>query len=161
MSSFRDSAGRLWEVDITIAAVKRVRSLAGVDLLALAEGDPPLITRLGTDIALVCDVLYAIVKPQADQLSVSDEAFGEALGGEVISRAHDAFWEALSDFTRGHNPAMTTAIERQLEIVRMTMERATREIEAIDPKQVVTDELTTPGATSGPSPAPPASTPHT
>jgi hypothetical protein len=63
MSSFRDSTGRLWEVDITIAAVKRVRSLVSIDLLALAEGDPPLITRLGTDIALVCDALYAVVKP--------------------------------------------------------------------------------------------------
>jgi hypothetical protein len=124
MSSFRDSAGRLWEVDITIAAVKRVRSLVGIDLLALAEGDPPLITRLGTDIALLCDALYAVVKPQADPLGVSDEDFGESLAGETISHAYDAFWESLTDFTRGHNPAVVTAIERQQQIVRMTMEHA-------------------------------------
>jgi hypothetical protein len=163
MSSFRDSTGRLWEVDITIAAVKRVRSLVGIDLLALAEGDPPLITRLATDIALICDALYAVVKPQADPLGVSDEDFGESLAGETISHAYDAFWESLTDFTRGHNPAVVTAIERQRQIVRMTMEHAVRQMEAIDPKQVLTETLKTPietlGATSGPSPAPPASTP--
>jgi hypothetical protein len=82
--------------------------------------------------------------PQADPLGVSDEGFGESLAGETISHAYDAFWESLTDLPRGHNPAVVTAIERQLTIVRMTMEHAVRQMEAIDPQQVLTETLETP-----------------
>jgi len=41
-------------------------------------GDPPLLTRLGTDVILLCDVIFASVKPQADQHGVSDEQFRAA-----------------------------------------------------------------------------------
>ena len=34
MQTFRDNAGRTWTVAIDVAAIKRVRSLIGYDLLA-------------------------------------------------------------------------------------------------------------------------------
>ncbi|MBU0717313.1 MAG: hypothetical protein KJ749_03615, partial [Planctomycetes bacterium] len=59
-----------------------VKGLLDVNLLELEAGDPPLLTRLGTDVILLCDVIFALVKPQADTSGVTDEQFGAALGGE-------------------------------------------------------------------------------
>jgi hypothetical protein len=83
MRSFRDNENRQWNVALTIGALKRVKAEIDVDLLLLDVGDPPLGARLSTDMALVCDVLFVLVKPQADALSppVTDVQFGEGLGG--------------------------------------------------------------------------------
>ena len=80
MKTFTDSAGRTWTVSLTIDAAKRVKGLLDVNLLELEAGDPPLLTKLGTDVILLCDVIFALVKPQADAAGVSDEQFGAALG---------------------------------------------------------------------------------
>ncbi len=100
MRTFVDTAQRSWQIAITLDAVRRVRDLLGVDLLGLTDGEPPLLTRLGTDIVLLCDVVFAIVKPQADAAGVTDQQFGESLGGDAIAEAAEAFWGELTDFFR-------------------------------------------------------------
>ena len=115
---FKDTVGKDWLVEINIGALKRVRGLLDLDLLALEAGDPPLLTRLGLDIVLICDVLFALLKPQADAADVTDEQFAERLGGEVILAAHKAFYEELTDFFQslGRNH-MATAVQKQLEMI--------------------------------------------
>lgn len=98
MKQFSDSAGRAWTISLTIDTVKRIRSLLGVNLLEIEAGNPPLLVRLGTDIILICDVIFAAIKPQADAAGVTDVQFGAALGGEFIKAARDAFEAELSDF---------------------------------------------------------------
>jgi len=64
MRTFKDNAGRVWSVQLDVAALKRVRSLLGVNLLEVIEGK--LIDRLSNDPVFLCDVLYAVVKLEAD-----------------------------------------------------------------------------------------------
>ena len=67
MKSFTDNAGRTWTLSLTLGAAERVKALVDVDLLEPCDaGDPPLLTRLGTEVALLCDVIFALIKPQAD-----------------------------------------------------------------------------------------------
>ena len=97
MKAFKDNADRTWEVEVTTAAVKRVRGLVDVDLVGQTlSGD--LLDRLADDPVLLCDVIYALCKPQADREGISDEDFGRAMAGDAIERATAAWLEELVDF---------------------------------------------------------------
>jgi hypothetical protein len=98
MRAFKDNAGRTWTVAINVAAIKRVRGLAGVDLFGLVDdGFKGLAKLLGDPIDLV-DVLYVLCKDEADKLGITDEDFGRAMAGDAIGSASDAFLEELTDF---------------------------------------------------------------
>ena len=55
MKTFNDNAGRTWNVEINVAAIKRVRSLASVNLLEVIEGT--LIEKLVRDPVLLADAV--------------------------------------------------------------------------------------------------------
>lgn len=134
MRSFTDNAGRTWTVALNIGAVKRVKGLLSVDLLAMLKGDPPLITQLGTDVVLLCDVIFAILKPQADEAGVTDEQFGAALSGDAILSARRAFYEELADFfLHMGRPDVARALEMQDAMIVASVAEAQRRVEAIDP----------------------------
>jgi hypothetical protein len=119
MRTFKDSNGREWNIGATIGCMNRVKALAGVDLVAMTDGDPPLLTRLSTDIMLLCNVIFAMVKPDADKAGITDEQFGAALGGEAITQAHDAFWSEMLDFFQSlRRPDVARAVEKQRELVK-------------------------------------------
>lgn len=96
MRTFTDNAGRNWTIGLNVDAVKRVRELAKVDLLEAIEGK--LLEQLSGDPILLCDVLYALVKPTADAQQVSDVDFGRALGGDCLDAATTALLEEMVDF---------------------------------------------------------------
>jgi hypothetical protein len=96
MKQFTDAEGRTWEVAVNVNAVKRVRDLAGVDLLDAAGND--LLSRLAADPCLLVNVIFALVKPQADAAKVSDESFGRAMIGDVLDAASAALVQDLLAF---------------------------------------------------------------
>ncbi len=147
MHSFRDSEGRPWNLAINVSTVKRVRSLVGVDLYRLPEdGFKPLGELLGDPCKFV-DVLFAIVKPDADAKEITDESFGAALGGDYIEKASDAFVEELIDFfpDERRRKALRKVIEKGKAIGEKLMDRAEATILRIDPDREATqivDRLT-------------------
>ncbi|HMQ16777.1 MAG TPA: hypothetical protein PKC49_12465 [Phycisphaerae bacterium] len=158
MKTFNDNAGRTWTLAVNVDAIKRVEGLIkGVNLANLTHGDPPLLTRLETDIVLLCDVIFALVKPQADQLGVSDEEFGKAMGGDAIIAAHDALWEELNGFFRQLRRTDTArAIEKQATLVKATVAAIEQRVETLDVEDVIAKAL---GSSVGNSPESPALTP--
>ena len=66
MHSFADTTGRQWTIAVNVASIKRVRDLAQVDLLKIVENKCELLARLYDDPILLVDVLYCVVKPDAD-----------------------------------------------------------------------------------------------
>jgi hypothetical protein len=96
MRTFSDALGRSWSIEITVATLKRVRALAGVDLIEAAGGT--LLDRLVADPVLLGDVLYACVKPQADERKITDEDFGRSLAGDSIDTATTALLEEFVAF---------------------------------------------------------------
>jgi hypothetical protein len=135
MKAFVDSASRTWSVSMTIDSVKRVRDLLSVNLVEPEAGDPPLLTRLGTDEILLCDVVYCLIKPQADQLGISDVDFGRALGGDAILAAQTALYEELADFfqKRGRSDR-AKAVTAQKEMIELAIERVTMKLAEMNPK---------------------------
>jgi len=96
LKTFKDTEGREWTVSITVDSIKRVKSLLDLDLLDLDNGQ--VIERLVADPVLLCDTIYVICKPQADQRGVSDQEFGRAMAGDAIDHATTALLEDFCDF---------------------------------------------------------------
>ncbi len=138
MKAFKDSTGREWSLAITIDTVKRIRDVLKIDLLDLFGGEPPLLTRLDTDVILLCDTIYVALKPQADAASVTSEQFGAALGGEAIIAARDAFMESLSDFFQSlRRPEVVKAISKQTELVTAAVQLAGQRIENLNVPEIL------------------------
>lgn len=122
MRTFKDNQGREWTVEITVAAIKRVRGLADIDLMEVLEGSNGLIEKLVRDPVLLCDVIYAACKPQADEREVADEAFGASMAGDAIEHATAALLEELVDFCP--SPRDRANLGRVLEATREVMDKA-------------------------------------
>lgn len=105
MHSFVDRNGQTWSLVVNIGAVKRVRALCnGLNLLELVnvdengKTDSKLLDSLSENPVLLVDVLYAICKPEADKLNVSDEKFGDSMNGDSIEVATHALLDEIVDF---------------------------------------------------------------
>ena len=154
MKTFTDTAGRTWTVALTIDAAKRVKSLLDVNLLELEAGDPPLLTRLGTDVILLCDVIFALVKPQADAAGVSDEQFAAALGGDVVLAAQTAFYGELVDFFRKLGRGdLAKAVDAQRRMIDLAVARIETRLDKLDLEAAVESTLGEPSTSSPPSSA--------
>ena len=166
MKTFTDTAGRTWTLALTIDAAKRVKSLLDVNLLELEAGDPPLLTRLGTNVILLCDVIFALVKPQADAAGVSDQEFAAALGGDVVLAAQTAFYEELVDFFRKLGRTdLAKAVDAQRRMIDLAVRRIETRLDKLDLEAAVSETLseaegeTTLGEPSTSSPPSSESTP--
>ena len=148
MRSFKDSEGRSWDINLNIATLKRVKNAdidhgRGVDLLNLdtaEKNESPLVTRLAMDIALLCDVIYVCIQPQAVKREINDEQFGEALGGEVIVKARTAFFEELADFFQSvGRKELVRAIKMQEILIASVIEKADQKLDGMNLDKMVDD----------------------
>ena len=96
MHVWHDTTGRTWTTVINVGTVRRVKALTGRNLLDLAGGE--LAGEMMGDPCLLCDILYAIHKQDADAQGISDEKFAEYLAGDSIEEATDAVMAELIDF---------------------------------------------------------------
>ncbi|MCG3178307.1 MAG: hypothetical protein BIFFINMI_00633 [Phycisphaerae bacterium] len=162
MKTFTDTTGRTWDIVVNVDTIKRVRDLTKISLLEIVEPGNALVDRLASDVILVCDVLFAVVKPQADERKVSDTDFGRSLSGDVIDQATTALLEELIDFF----PSRRRAILRQawakvLSVKTRLEDKAEQEARTILADPRLEDQLMAAlsGGSSGNSPASSASAP--
>ena len=156
MKTFNDNTGRTWTVTINVDAIKRVKSLLTVNLLDAIEGK--LLERLVADPVLLCDILYALCKPQADAEGVKDEDFGRAMAGDAIDAAATAFLEELACFfPKGRRDLLRKALAklRQLESIALNADET--RLDSPDLENRLREAIA--GALSGNSPESPASPP--
>lgn len=114
MPSFKDTEGRVWTLRITVAAIRRIKDIAGIDLgdfSVFGEGGP--FSDLGSDSCRLVEIVYAAVKPEADILGVNMEKFMESFVGETVVKASEALLESLADFFPGSQGLL---IRRALEL---------------------------------------------
>jgi hypothetical protein len=113
MKQFADNAARTWGITVNVAAVKRLRDLLQVNLLEIADQKGKLLERLIEDPCLLCDVLYCLVKPEADTKEITDEQFGQALAGDALGAATDALLAEIADFfPKGRREIMRRVIAK-------------------------------------------------
>ncbi len=170
MRTFKDNGGREWTVEVNVTALKRVRGLTGTDLMQVVEGTGGLIERLTRDPVLLCDVVYAVCKPEADQRGVSDEEFGRAMAGDAIEHATAALLEGLVSFCpsprdrRNLGRVLTATrgvMDKARDLVEQRIDRLIKggELERIAEEAIAGAEPPTPGPSSGAAPVSSESTP--
>jgi len=152
MRTFKDNAGRTWSIQVNVDALKRVRSLLAVDLLEVLEGK--LIDRLSGDPVFLCDVLYAVVKPEADAQKVSDEDFGRAMGGDALDGAIAALSGELVDFfPQGRRKVLRKLMDKFDTFQAMILTRAEQRLISPELDAQFEAALAERGSSSGGSPA--------
>ena len=152
MAKFTDNAGREWVIESNVTAFKRVKSLAGVDLCDAVGGD--ILQRLASETILLCDVLFAICKPQADERHVTDEDFGRALGGDSLASASSALIEAVVDFSPRHQSreALRLVLAKSGAAAEILETRMMAKATALTPEQIADSALASAGPSSGDAP---------
>lgn len=98
MRTFKDSAGRVWEININVSAVKKCRAYVSVDIFRLIDDGGKPLAELLRDVCKFVDLLYVLCLEQCTARSLTDEDFGRSLGGDSLAFACDAFMEELIDF---------------------------------------------------------------
>ena len=168
MKTFTDNAARAWTIQVNVDALKRVKSLLdGVDLMEAVDGK--LLQRMLDEPILLCDIIYALCKPQADAAGVTDEDFGRAMAGDAIDNATQALLEELVDFFPQRRRALLTKVLDKLKkLDSLALATVTDRIEKIDLDKVMSSAVAQldndlsallAGKPSGPAPGSSASTP--
>ena len=153
MKTFKDKADRNWTIGINLATAKRLRDTLNVDLLQPEIGDPPLLTRLGTDEILLGEVLCVLLSDQFEAHKVTDDDVLAAFDGQTLLAAQEAFYEDLVDFFRGRGRTdRAKAVAKQAEMIAATVARVEQKIDEIDIDEMID------GAMSGDLQAPSEST---
>ena len=158
MRSFKDTNGTEWEVSINVNAIKRVREVCKVNLLDIVEGG--LVQKLMADPVVLCDVIYVLCKPQADERKISDEDFGRAMAGDAIDAALRGLLEELVDFSP--SPRDRTAMKKAMKMIWETMDATHDIIEERLPgelKKIAADALSNAKNSFGAAPESSDSTP--
>ena len=147
MKTFTDTAGRTWTLSLTLGTAMAVKAKLDVDLLQPEAGDPPLLTRLGTDEMLLGEVLCAMLEKQFESHKVTDDDVRAAFDGQTLLAAQKAFYEELIDFfrSRGRNDR-AKAVAKQMAMIEAAVTAIETRIDGIDIDETVA------GAMSGESP---------
>ena len=156
MNTFNDAAGRTWSIALTLGTALHVKNKLAIDLLQPEAGEPPLLTRLGTDEMLLGEVLCALLESQFEAQKVSDTDVRNAFDGKTLLAAQKAFYEELTDFfqSRGRMDR-AKAVAAQAALIEKATAAIEDKIEMLDLDKLVD------GALSGSLPDSSASTPET
>ena len=107
MRQFTDTKERVWDVELNVRQMKRVRDILGIDLVNVIQAgkDGAVATdtldRVANDPILLVDILWVLCEGQAKAAGVTDDDFGSSLAGDSISDATRAFLDELVDFFPG------------------------------------------------------------
>jgi len=138
MHIFKDNAGRDWSLSLTIGNAMMVKERLGIDLLQPEIGDPPLLTRLGTDEMLLAQVIAALLESQFELHKVDATQVYQCFDGPTFGRAHAAFYKELIDFfhQRGRQDR-AKAVEKQMQMIVAGAKAAETKVEGIDVDVVI------------------------
>ena len=161
MKTFTDAAGRTWALTLNLGTAMKVKAKLDIDLLQPESGDPPLLTRLGTDEMLLGEVLCALLEGQFETHKVTAEDVRAAFDGQTLLAAQKAFYEEMIDFfrSRGRNDR-AKAVAKQTAMIDAAVAAVETRIDALDIDTTIHNAMSrTPGAMSGASPGRLESTP--
>jgi hypothetical protein len=158
MKTFTDAAGRTWTLTLTLGTAMKVKAKLDIDLLQPEAGDPPLLTRLGTDELLLGEVLCAMLEGQFEANKITDEDVRSSFDGQTLLAAQKAFYEELICFfrSRGRNDR-AKAVAKQQALIEAAVAAVETRVDALDIDATIQNAMNT-GETSGESPEASAST---
>lgn len=101
-SAFTDLAGTRWRVRINVAAIRLIRERHCLDLLKILDREANPFAQLADDPLRLCDVLWTLIAPQAEEAGIPELTWLENMAGDVLTDAAYALMEATVDFFPQH-----------------------------------------------------------
>jgi hypothetical protein len=138
MKTFNDAAGRTWTLALNLGTAMAVKAKLDIDLLQPEQGDPPLLTRLGTDEMLLGEVLCAMLESQFEKQNVTADDVRAAFDGQTLLAAQRAFYEELIDFfqSRGRQDRAKAA-SKQMQMIDAAVAAIETRIDAISVDETI------------------------
>ena len=142
VKTFKDKDGRDWEISLNLDSAIRVKDALGVDLLQPELGDPPLITRLGTDEMLLGAVICALLDDQFEKHDVSASDVRKSMDGATIMAAQTAFYEELIGFFRSRGREdRASAVAKQAKVISLATKVASEKINNLDLDKLILGKM--------------------
>ena len=133
MKEFSDATGRIWNISINFGTLLAVRERLEIDLLQPEQGNPPLMTRLGTDEMLLGEVIFTLLSKQMEERKLTAADVYESFTGEVILKSQTAFYEEMINFFQGRGRMdRARMVEKQMEMITKAVKVATDKVESFD-----------------------------
>jgi hypothetical protein len=122
MRTFKDKNGLDWTIDLNVGDAMRVRRAdARFDLFDCTKevDGVPLPGVLFDDVPTFWELLYLLVKPQADERGINAEAFGALMSAEALVKSQFVFFDEWRDFFRDlQQPTKAMALEKTVSLRR-------------------------------------------
>lgn len=96
MQNFTDNKNREWSITMDQQTVDRVYSDTQANLTTASVLD-----QLVASPELLVDVIYSLIRPQAEQRGIAPDDFGRSLRGNAVAHATNAMLLALVDTHSG------------------------------------------------------------
>jgi hypothetical protein len=132
---FKDEQGRQWNLKLTIGKAMQLRDEMNLDVNQLIDPNSGLLHELMVDSWKLLDILLLITRDERKQISVSDEDFANALGGETLDEATEAFLYGVTSSLKKLQRRAFAAMTRQLSTAtEMAAQRVVSQIQKNEEK---------------------------
>jgi hypothetical protein len=159
MHSFKDRAGRTWDIEGTYLSYSRVKSHTGVNLFDVASEERKCLAQIADPFTLG-QVIWSLVEPQAESRGVSPEQFYAEFDGTVLEAASKALIDEMVFFCQPRARKILGAVVEKArkaeEVAAAVIDQRMPEIEAAIDEEI--NRLIS-GSSATSSPASSASTP--
>jgi hypothetical protein len=157
MRTFKNATGRIFEVVINVASLRRVKDSLGVDLWRAFEDEARILTDLLGDPITFTQAVYLLVGGAAGDEAAEGE-FCRGIDGDTLDRMQRAFTEELIDFfPPPRRPLLRRMFQKGEELSQSLQEQASRQIDRLTPESVL--QVMGPKLRPGVSPVSSGSTP--
>ena len=141
-SEFRDDLGRAWNIHVSCSALKRIAAHAGFDIADISNGKA--IDLFGGNPTHLLDVLWPLVKADAEKRGIDIDSFGDGLRGDALSTATDTVKEELlAFFPTPRRRLMERLLARMEKIVEQSLVTAEKEIDNVQMPSAIGGTLPT------------------
>lgn len=97
MKTFKTTDGTEWQVVVNVATIKRCMDDTGLRLTDLFASEAKIGEFFADDVRF-CEVLFSVIRPQADAAGKTLDDFLAGIDGTVIEKAVEALLAEVADF---------------------------------------------------------------
>lgn len=152
MKAFKTTDGTEWQVVVNVATIKRCMDDTGLRLTDLFASEAKIGEFFADDVRF-CEVLFSVIRPQADAADKTLDDFLAGIDGTVIEKAVEALLAELSDFFQEPRKGLLKKVmerySKAAEKVRVeTLAVVEKQIEEMDFEKLIRQTLTSSASSS-------------
>lgn len=146
MKAFKTTDGTEWQVVVNVATIKRCMDDTGLRLTDLFASEAKIGEFFADDVRF-CEVLFSVIRPQADAAGKTLDDFLAGIDGTVIEKAVEALLAEVADFFQEPRKGLLKKVmerySKAAEKVRVeTLAVVEKQIEEMDFEKLIRQTLT-------------------